>query len=155
MNELIDIEEPTTKPTDEEAVKPRTGLKLIATQAMRPVGMTLVEIMIVITIMAGVMGVVGFYVFGYLDQANAKTAALEIGQLEGLVNSYYLMNTPRRLPDRLEDLTSGPSPLTKEIPVDPWGNDYVYIKHSNRDFTIYSVGADGIANTADDIGQKQ
>ncbi|MFU8804938.1 MAG: type II secretion system protein GspG [Bradymonadaceae bacterium] len=123
----------------------------LAARAMKPIGMTLVEIMIVITIMASIMGVVGFFVFGALDQANAKTAGLEIGQLEGLVNTYYLMSTPRRLPDRLEELTTGPSPLTKEVPLDPWGNEYVYIKHSNRDFTIFSPGADGIPNTEDDI----
>jgi general secretion pathway protein G len=126
----------------------------LAARAMKPVGMTLVEIMIVITIMASIMGVVGFYVFGYLDQANSRTAAIEIGQLEGLVNSYYLMNIPHRLPDNLQQLAQGPSPLTQEIPTDPWGNDYVYIKHSNRNFTIYSVGPDGIPNTEDDIGRE-
>lgn len=154
MNELKEIEEPTSEQVASDAGEKKVGLNSIASRAMKPVGMTLVEIMIVITIMAGVMGVVGFYVFGYLDQANAKTAALEINQLESMVNNYYLFGTPRRLPDRLEDLTTGPSPLTKEIPLDPWGNEYVYIKHNNRDFTVFSAGADGVPNTEDDIGRS-
>lgn len=114
-------------------------------------GMTLVEIMIVITIMASVMGVVGFFVFGALDTANERTAKIEIQQLEQMVNAFYLSTSPNRLPDTLDELTQGNSPLTKEIPLDPWGNDYIYRKNSNRDFVIVSPGADGIEGTDDDV----
>lgn len=114
-------------------------------------GMTLVEIMIVITIMASVMGVVGFFVFGALDRANARTAEVEIQQLKQMVNNYYLTSTPQRLPDSLHDLTEGPAPLTQEVPTDPWGNDYIYLRHSNREFEIFSVGADGVQGTEDDV----
>ena len=44
-------------------------------------GMTIVELMIVLTIIASIMGVVGFYVFGTLDKANVQEARIEIGQL--------------------------------------------------------------------------
>lgn len=114
-------------------------------------GMTLVEIMIVITIMASVMGVVGFFVFGALDTANERTARIEIQQLEQMVNAFYLSTSPNRLPDTLDELTQGNSPLTKEVPLDPWGNDYIYRKNSNRDFVIISPGADGIEGTEDDV----
>ena len=114
-------------------------------------GMTLVEIMIVITIMASVMGVVGFFVFGALDTANENTARIEIQQLEQMVQAYYLSSSPQRIPQSLEELTEGPSPLTQEVPLDPWGNDYVYVRHSNRDYEIFSVGADGTEGTERDI----
>ncbi len=120
-------------------------------RVVTPRGMTLVEIMIVVTIMASVMGVVGFFVFGALDQANVKTAGLEISQMEGMVNSYYLMSSPHRLPDSLQELTTGPSPLTKEINLDPWGNEYIYKKISNREFEIISAGPDGVEGTEDDV----
>ena len=114
-------------------------------------GMTLVEIMIVITIMASVMAVVGIFVFGALDRANERTARMEIGQLNQMVQTFYLTTTPNRVPNTLQELTEGRAPLVERLPVDPWGNDYVYIRRSNRDFEILSVGADGIEGTEDDI----
>lgn len=114
-------------------------------------GMTLVEIMIVITIMASVMAVVGIFVFGALDRANERTARMEIGQLDQMVQTFYLTTTPNRVPNALVELTEGPAPLTERIPVDPWGNEYVYVRRTNRDYEIFSVGADGVEGTDDDI----
>ena len=115
-------------------------------------GMTLVEVLIVLTIMASIMGVVGVFVVGAIDRANVKEAQIEIKNLEGLCNSYMLSSTPRALPESLEDLTKGPAPLTKKVPKDPWGNDYLYNKVSNMEFTISSAGADGKEGTEDDVG---
>ncbi|RVU44896.1 prepilin-type N-terminal cleavage/methylation domain-containing protein [Lujinxingia sediminis] len=114
-------------------------------------GMTLVEIMIVITIMASIMGVVGVFVFGAIDKANEREATIEIQQLSQLVNTFYLTTSPNRLPNELSELTQGPAPLTKEVKADPWGNDYVYVKSGNRDFEIFSVGPDGSEGTEDDV----
>ncbi len=113
-------------------------------------GMTIVELMIVLTIIASIMGVVGFFVFGTLDKANIKEAQIEIGQLTQMVESYYLASSPRQFPDELEDLTTGPSPLTKDIPSDPWGNPYNY-KRQGREFTITSSGPDGVEGNEDDV----
>ncbi len=113
-------------------------------------GMTLVEIMIVVTIMASIMGVVGFFVFGALKQANIKTAKIQIGNYEQLVNTYYLTTDPHQLPDALEDLHSKKN-LAKQIKPDPWGNPYVYKKSGNDQFTISSNGPDGTEGTSDDI----
>ena len=115
-------------------------------------GMTLVEVLIVLTIMASIMGVVGVSVVSALDRANIKEAQIEIKNLESLVNSYMLSASPRALPDSLKDLTSGAVPLTRKIPNDPWGNEYVYNKVSTVEFTIVSVGADGNEGTEDDVG---
>ncbi|RDV38556.1 prepilin-type N-terminal cleavage/methylation domain-containing protein [Bradymonadaceae bacterium TMQ3] len=114
-------------------------------------GMTLVEIMIVITIMASIMGVVGVFVFGAIDRANEREATIEIQQLSQLVNTFYLTTSPNRLPNELNELTQGAAPLTKEVSNDPWGNPYVYVKSGNRDFEIFSVGPDGSEGTEDDV----
>lgn len=114
-------------------------------------GMTIVELMIVLTIIASIMGVVGFYVFGALDKANISEARIEIGQLTNMVNTYYLSSSPKKFPDSLQDLAEGPSPLTQKVPQDPWGNDYVYKKESGRKFVIYSAGPDGSEGTEDDV----
>ncbi len=45
--------------------------------------------------------------------------------------------------------------VTKELPIDPWGNDYNYAKpavKSRGAFDVYSSGRDGKAGTRDDIG---
>jgi general secretion pathway protein G len=45
-------------------------------------------------------------------------------------------------------------PYVKQIPVDPWGNPYVYVipgKHNRRAFDLWSNGPDGIQGTADDV----
>ena len=114
-------------------------------------GMTLVEVLIVLTIMASIMGVVGVFVVGAIDRANVKEAQVEIANLENMVNSHMLSSSPRALPETLEDLTKGPAPLAKKIPNDPWGNEYVYTKVSNVEFTIVSPGADGKEGTEDDV----
>ncbi len=114
-------------------------------------GMTIVELMIVLTIIASIMGVVGFTVFGAIDRANVKEAQIEISNLTQMVDTYFITNDPRQFPGSLEDLTKGPSPLTKKVPADPWGNPYVYKITSNREFEIYSVGADGIDGNDDDV----
>ena len=39
--------------------------------------------------------------------------------------------------------------------LDPWGNEYVYVRHpegTERDFDVISKGADGELGTEDDIG---
>lgn len=114
-------------------------------------GMTIVELMIVLTIIASIMGVVGFFVFGALDKASIQEARIEINQLGNLVDAYYLNASPRSLPDSLDQLAEGPSPLTEKVPKDPWGVDYIYKKEGNRKYEIYSVGPDGSEGTEDDI----
>lgn len=123
----------------------------LADLAAQPRGMTLVEIMIVVTIMASIMGVVGFFVFGALDEANKKEARIEISQLTQMVESYYMMTDPRQMPDQLDDLNKKNIVKGGEIPTDPWGNNYVYRKNSGRDFEIISMGPDGTEGTEDDI----
>ena len=114
-------------------------------------GMTIVELMIVLTIIASIMGVVGFFVFGALDRANISEARIEIGQLSNMCDAYYLSSSPRKMPDNLADLAAGPSPLTEKVPKDPWGNDYIYKKESDRKVLIYSAGPDGSEGTEDDV----
>ena len=101
-------------------------------------GMTIVELMIVLTIIASIMGVVGFSVFGALDKANAQEARIEIKQLSNMCDTFYLSSSPKRMPTSLQELAEGPSPLTQQVPLDPWGKDYIYKLEGNRNFVIYS-----------------
>jgi general secretion pathway protein G len=116
-------------------------------------GMTLVEIMIVVTIMASIMGVVGVYVFGALDRANVKEAGMEIQKLNQLVEQHFINES--QVPENLQELTEGPAPYTQSIPTDPWGNEYIYNAEGGRNYQIYSAGPDGEPGTEDDIGREE
>lgn len=127
-----------------------------ALEQTAPRGMTLVEVMIVITILASIMGVVGVYVFGALNQAQSETARLGIKNLSNKVETYYLMSSPKELPDNLNELTEGQDPLIKDQSKlkDPWGNKYIYNKKGSQEFKIYSAGPDGSRGTEDDVHKK-
>lgn len=133
--------------------RPLTSRVRPADVLANPRGMTLVEIMIVVTIMASIMGVVGFFVFGALDEANNQEAKIQIGNYVNMVNSYYTWTDPHTLPDTLEDMTTKKK-IAKSIKPDPWGNDYIYRKTGTREFEILSVGQDGTEGTEDDISSK-
>ncbi|MFB6375917.1 MAG: type II secretion system protein GspG [Bradymonadaceae bacterium] len=126
-------------------------------RAASPRGMTLVEIMIVITIMASIMGVVGFYVFGTLNQAQSKNARMGIEKLSQMCQTYSMMySSDSSVPDSLDQLTQGQNPLVKNKSElkDPWGNKYVYEKKGAQNYVIYSAGPDGQPGTKDDVHPK-
>jgi len=112
--------------------------------------MTLIEIMIVVTIMAAVMGVVGWYVIGQSTKADIELAKTQTRQIKGAVEAYRVYY--KKYPDKLEDLVNTPdgNKLMAEIPKDPWGNDY-QIEKSAKAAKIFSPGPDGSANSDDDI----
>lgn len=114
-------------------------------------GLTLVEIMIVLTIMASIMGIVGFVAAGALTNARIKEAETEVAQLAQAVTSFYVFR--QEYPDSLEQLASPPSgmaPVIQEVPKDPWNNEYNY-SHDNNGFTLSSGGPDGSTGGGDDI----
>jgi hypothetical protein len=50
-----------------------------------------------------------------------------------------------------QDISALTPEYLEQIPVDSWGNCYVYTVNGADDFDIYSLGPDGIAGTTDDI----
>jgi general secretion pathway protein G len=99
-------------------------------------GFTLVEMLVVITIIGLIMGLVGPRVLNYLGQSKVKTAAIQIESFASSLDLYYLDNG--RYPTTNEGLTAlvkrpasgaswnGPYLKGAAVPVDPWGNPYLY-----------------------------
>ena len=113
-------------------------------------GMTLIEIMIVVTLMVAIMGLIGYNVIGQADKANDGLAMTQLkGFKEGI--SMYRVHY-KKVPEKLDDLVNPPDgrPIVEEIPDDPWGNPYVFEKTGNK-IKLYSTGSDGLPNTEDDI----
>ncbi len=117
-------------------------------------GFTLVEMLVVITIIGLIMGLVGPRVLSYLSESKAKAAKIQIESLVAAMDLYYLDNS--RYPGANEGLAAlverpasasawnGPYLKTGSVPVDPWGHPYVYKVPGERGpYEIDSYGSAG------------
>lgn len=118
-------------------------------------GFSLLEIMVVITIMTMIMGAVGVGVMGYLDKSKIKQAKIDIGTISNALDLYKTeFGRYPESEDGLGRLVEEKILKEKKSPRDPWGNDYIYIfPGSNNDdsFDLYSFGPDGKEGGNDDI----
>ncbi|MBQ1267054.1 MAG: type II secretion system protein GspG [Proteobacteria bacterium] len=115
-------------------------------------GMTLIEIMIVITLMAALMAVIGSNVLGSSERANVKMAEMDLQNFKSAITQYkvFFKKSPSSLNDLIHTPDNNPLLDAEEIQKDPWGNDYALEKNGNK-IKISSFGPDGIENTEDDI----
>jgi general secretion pathway protein G len=117
-------------------------------------GFTLVEILVVITIIGLIMGIVGPRVLNYLTESKAKAAKIQIESFSSALDLYFLDNG--RYPNGSEGLGAlvqrpgssmswnGPYLKGAVVPNDPWGNPYVYRSPGQHGtYDIVSYGADG------------
>jgi general secretion pathway protein G len=117
-------------------------------------GFTLVEILVVITIIGLIMGLVGPRVLNYLTESKAKAAKIQIESFSSALDLFFLDNG--RYPSSSEGLTAlvqrpgstmswnGPYLKGAVVPNDPWGNAYVYRSPGQHGtYDIISHGADG------------
>lgn len=117
-------------------------------------GFTLLEIIVVITIIAILAAYIAPKVAGRADDARISKVKNDIQVLESALELYRLDNFKYPTSDQgLNALVSKPSDdlknwkaggYIKKLRKDPWGNDYQYVQpgRENADFDIYSLGAD-------------
>ncbi len=116
-------------------------------------GFTLVEMLVVITIIGMIMALVGPRVLNYLSESKAKAAKIQIESLSSALDLYYL--DLDRYPTTNEGLAAltrsnnlpgwnGPYLRGGVVPNDPWGHGYVYRSPGERaPYDIVSLGSDG------------
>ena len=117
-------------------------------------GFTLVEMLVVITIIGLIMGLVGPRVLGYLGESKVKAAKLQIESFSSSLDLFYL--DVGRYPTGSEGLTAlterpgnaaiwnGPYLKTGAVPLDPWGHVYTYRAPAEHGpYEIVSFGSDG------------
>jgi general secretion pathway protein G len=128
-------------------------------------GFTLVEILVVITIIGMIMALVGPRVLNYLGESKVKAARIQIESLSSALDLYYL--DVGRYPSSSEGLAAlaqqpggvqtwnGPYLRTGSVPNDPWGHPYLYRapgEHGAFDIVSYgSDGQEGGSGTAADV----
>lgn len=116
-------------------------------------GFTLVELLVVIAILGMIAGLVGPQIMKHLGSAKSDTARLQIEDLGGALDLFYLDND--HYPNSNEGLMAliqrpagmenwnGPYLKKKKIPNDPWGNEYQYQSPGqNGPYDLFSYGAD-------------
>jgi general secretion pathway protein G len=129
----------------------------------REAGFTLVEMLVVITIIGLIMALVGPRVLNYLGESKVKTAQIQIASFSSALDLFYLDNG--RYPTSSEGLTAliqrppsadgwnGPYLRSGAVPADPWGHTYIYRAPGERGpFEIVSLGVSGRADRTDGDG---
>jgi general secretion pathway protein G len=117
-------------------------------------GFTLVEILVVITIIGLIMALVGPRVLNYLSESKVKTAKIQIQSFASALELFYL--DAGRFPSSAEGLAAlvqpvggvaawnGPYLKGRNVPLDPWGKAYVYRSPGEHGiYDVVSLGSDG------------
>lgn len=131
-------------------MKRRTGMGNRRNQR----GVTLIEMLVVVTIIALFAGIVGTRFWGQADKAKRVAAKAQINNFMGAIGQYKLdtglfpsnEQGLRALRERPDNVTSWNGPyLAQEIPQDPWQRPYLYKfpgEHGDEPDLI-CLGADG------------
>jgi general secretion pathway protein G len=108
-------------------------------------GMTLIEILVVITILGLIAAAVAVNVVGQLGEAKVKQAKTDLHTLENCLDLFKI--DKGRYPTTEEGLQSVVAAgKCKPRLKDPWGHDYVYLCPGQlhpESFDLRSYGADG------------
>lgn len=121
---------------------------------VRPVkGFTLLELLVVMVIIGLLAGYVGPKYFSQIGKSEIKLAKAQIDSLEKSLDQYRLdTGHYPSMEDGLPALVTRPASeskwdgpyLKKSVPMDPWGNPYVYkIPGEHSEFDLLSYGKDG------------
>jgi general secretion pathway protein G len=117
-------------------------------------GFTLIEILVVITIIGLLMSLVGPRVLNYLSESKVKAATIQIQSFAGSLDLFYL--DLGHYPSTSEGLAAlvqrpagetgwnGPYLAKGYVPNDPWGRPYSYRSPSEHGpYEIVSLGSSG------------
>ncbi len=122
----------------------------------RESGVTLIEMMVVLVIIAIIAAMIVPNVIGRPDQARVTVARTDLRAIAGSLELYRLDNqyyptTAQGLEALARRPVTPPVPpnwadggYLVQLPVDPWGNPYVYRSPGETTaFDLWSLGADG------------
>jgi general secretion pathway protein G len=117
-------------------------------------GFTLIEILVVITIIAIIMAIVGPRVLNYLAESKVKATRIQIQSFSSALDLFNL--DTGRYPTTTEGLEAlvkpddpipawnGPYLKGGYVPKDPWGHPYLYTSPAEHGaYEIMSYGSDG------------
>jgi|WetSurMetagenome_2_1015567.scaffolds.fasta_scaffold144519_3 general secretion pathway protein G len=129
-------------------------------------GFTLVELMIVVAIIGLLVGVLLVNIGSQREKANRTRALMDIKEMDTALGLYQADNgfyptAQQGIQALLTAPTTPPIPRNwngpylrnrSQVPIDPWGNEYVYTcpgEHNPTAFDLFSYGKDGRAGGSD------
>jgi len=126
----------------------------------RDPGFSLIELLVVLGILGLLAGFVAPKVVGYLGKAKSQTATTQIDSLRSTLD-LFLLDTGRYptvkaglsalvMNDGRTPGWNGPYLGDRTVPVDPWGNAYLYALSATGQPQITSLGADGVTGGTGD-----
>ena len=122
-------------------------------------GFTLIEIMVVVTVIALLIGMIGPTVFNQVAKAERTRIAQDIRTIESALKFYRLDNF--RYPSQaqgLDALVTAPAdndswngPYLESLPLDPWERPYRYANPSthNKQIDVFTLGFDNVPGGED------
>lgn len=144
----------------QEEVRPETKREVPAHRRAEA-GYTLLELLVVITILGALTVTVGTVALNYLGRAKSDTSQLRIDQLSSSLELFYL--DVGRYPSEQEGLVAlveapanledwhGPYLKKREVLEDAWGAPFLYANPGQHgEVDIYSLGADKAEGGDDD-----
>ncbi len=134
-------------------------------RTLRRAGFTLIEIVIVLTIISILAAGSIYMLKGNVDVAKETRVESDIQNIMTQLQLYEARNmrsptTEQGLKALVEKPSTEPLPekwtqLLEAVPKDPWGQEYKYrypAQKSKKPYDVYSAGKDGADGTEDDIG---
>jgi len=126
-------------------------------------GMTLLEIMVVLAILGGLIGVLATQINSRFKKARMNEAKIQIAEISKALEMFY--TDCGFFPESLENLVTapsncsnwGPDPYLKKMPKDPWGEPFMY-QINGSTYAIKSYGDDrkeGGTGTGQDISSEE
>ncbi|MEE8059253.1 MAG: type II secretion system major pseudopilin GspG [Pseudomonadales bacterium] len=127
-------------------------------------GFSLIEIMVVMVILGLLVSIVAPNMLDRADDARVQKVTADFKAIETVLKIYRLDNynyptSEQGLEALVDKPTIDPIPgnwkkggYLTELPLDPWGRPYLYLspaEFSDKDFDIYSLGADGVTGGED------
>jgi general secretion pathway protein G len=115
-------------------------------------GFTLIELMVVITILGLLAGITSVGVMKYLKQARIDRAKMDMRAIVDGIKHYRLRTN--KIPQSIADMC-GPDEDNRDLdrsepPKDPWGSDYQYTPKDRRTYDLLCLGADGVEGGEDE-----
>ncbi len=121
-------------------------------------GMTLIEIMVVLTLIGLVMTVLAANFFGMAENAKVDAARIQMETLKGRLDAYKLrygsypsasqgLNALVSPPPDKRGMTPGAFLDDAQATIDPWGTPFQYYapaRSGGKAFEIVSLGSDGV-----------
>jgi general secretion pathway protein G len=114
-------------------------------------GFTLIELIVVITIIGILAGAVVVNYTKHVRRTKIMRAKADIAAIMNAITTFRLDHA--RLPEDLAELTRTPEPELDRLSRDPWNHDYVFLNDEDTPF-VYSFGPDGVDGTPDDITSR-